>query len=141
MCSRWRDHKAKVPYRLISGGDARGEVKSYSNSLMRRVDDSAADHGAQYFDARVLARFNFGQVIGQHDEVSEFSGLQFALLPFHEFAVSRSGRVCANAISERNLFLRFPAVFGPAVRQLARHARVESPERADRFDIVIRSKR
>lgn len=24
ICSRWRDHKAKVPYRLISDGDAKG---------------------------------------------------------------------------------------------------------------------
>src|SRR6266436_3493047 len=101
------------------------------------VDGAAACYCAQDFGFDVGGRRDFGQVVGENDEVGVFAGFQLTLLPFLEFGVGRTAGVGADAILERNFFLRLPAGGGRAVGKLARDAGVESAERADDFDGII----
>src|SRR5229473_3495428 len=84
------------------------------------VDGAAADYGAEDFDLHVVCRRDFGQVVGKNEEVGVFADFQLALLPFLEFGVGGAGGVGANAILQRDFFLRLPAAGGSASGKLAR---------------------
>src|SRR5216683_2060933 len=107
------------------------------------VDGAAADYGAEDFGLHVIGGRDFGQVVGKNEEVGVFADFQFALLPFLEFGVGGAGGVGANAILQRDFFLRLPAAGGSASGKLARRgglardASVESAEGADDFDGII----
>src|SRR6266852_653301 len=107
------------------------------------VDGAAADYGAEDFGLYVIGWRDFGQVVGKNEEVGVFADFQLALLPFLEFGVGGAGGVGANAILQRDFFLRLPAAGGSASGKLARRgglardASVESAEGADDFDGII----
>src|SRR5216683_5406314 len=107
------------------------------------VDGAAADYGAEDFGFYVVGWRDFGQVVGKNEEVGVFADFQLALLPFLEFAVGGAGRVGANAVLQRDFFLRLPAAGGSTSGKLARRgglardASVESAEGADDFDGII----
>src|SRR5258705_11939374 len=109
--------------------------------LFRGVNRAPTHHGSQDLCAKVFTRLDFCQIFRKHYKVRKLAGLQLALLPFHEFAVSRTAGVSANAVVQRNFLLWLPAALWSAGRKFTRDARIQPAERCDRLDIVIRSKR
>src|SRR4029077_19118293 len=101
------------------------------------VDGAAADDGHYDGGFGVLRGRNFGQVVGEDDEVGEFASFQFALFAFHEFGVSGAGGVRTDAIVEGDFFLWLPAARGAAVGKFARDASVEAAEGAYHFDVIV----
>src|SRR5260370_3627460 len=101
------------------------------------VDGAAAYYGAEDLGLHVIGGRDFCQVVRKDDEVGVLAGLQLALLPFLELGIGRAAGVGADAILERDFFLRLPAAGGCAVRKLARYAGLKAAERADLFDGII----
>ena len=66
---------------------------------------------------------------------------QRAFFSFFELGVGGAGGVGADAIVERDFFLRLPAAGGAAVGEFAGDAGVEAAHRVDRFDVVVGAER
>src|SRR5260370_25378016 len=103
------------------------------------VDGAAAYYGAEDLGLHVIGGRDFCQVVRKDDEVGVLAGLQLALLPFLELGIGRAAGVGADAIFERDFFLRLPAAGGCACRGLARSARTNAPRPADPSHAILRA--
>src|SRR5579859_7570 len=110
-----------------------------NGTIILRVDRAAADDGEQDLSFREVLRRDLGDVSGKNNEIGVLAGFKFALLPFFELCVRGTGGVGANAVFERNFFLRLPSARGTAFRQLARHASIETAHGTKRLDVIVRA--